>query len=217
MTPERIQKLEAFITVPTGFQAATESLPLIVMLHGAGERGKPEKVRQMGVCRLFSEDPDYRGLRVITLSPVCPVGICWHHIPFDVMELIQRTADAYHADPSRISLTGLSMGGYGTWEMGTVFPDYFSALGPICGGGIPALAKGIGHTPVWAFHGEEDTVVPLRCSEEMVEAVNRAGGTARLTVYPGVGHKAWIPAYEQSDLISWLVSQKKGESPSAPS
>ena len=131
----RVMGLQSIVTVPTGFDPKRESLPLIVMLHGAGERGSLEKVRNMGVCKLFLNDPDYLGLRTVTLSPLCPTGIFWHNIPFDIMDVIEDTAVTYRIDRSRISITGLSMGGYGTWEMGILYPNYFSALGPICGGG----------------------------------------------------------------------------------
>ena len=202
--------LPYLLTTPTGFDPAAESLPLLVFLHGAGERGEDlELLKIYGPAKLFTQDPDYLGLRAITLSPQCPNGCVWNHLVSHVYELILSVAQQYNVDRSRISLTGLSMGGFGTWDMGCAYPELFSALGPICGGGQAFRAAALKNMPIRAFHGDADPTVPISASQEMVAAVTRAGGSVDFTVYPGVGHNSWDAAYEQTDLIPWLISRKR--------
>jgi len=114
-----------------------------------------------------------------------------------------------NVDTSRIYLTGLSMGGYGAFTMAQVYPDYFAAVAPVCGGGIPSMAKFVKPLPTWVFHGADDPVVPLSAAQLMVEALQAEKGEVKFTVYPGVGHDAWIPAYNDTTLYSWLLSHHK--------
>ena len=121
-----------------------------------------------------------------------------------------RTEHKAEIDPSRIYLTGLSMGGYGTWELAMRHPDWFAAAAPICGGGDESRASILKSLPIWAFHGDQDTVVWPERSERMVAAVKVAGGQAKLSLLPGVGHDAWSPAYDlKSGLLDWLFSQRR--------
>lgn len=198
------------MTVPTGFDPEKESLPMIVFLHGAGERGNDlEKVKVHGIPKLFGKDPDWGGLRVITLSPQCPEGIIWDNLVLPLKKLIEEIAEETNADRSRITLTGLSMGGFGTWQMICTYPEMFAAAAPICGGGLSWRTGVLTEMPIRVFHGDADDVVPLCYSQLMTDAVNKAGGNAELTVYPGVGHNSWEPAYEQTDLIQWLAAQQR--------
>jgi Predicted peptidase len=198
------------ITTPTDYDPSKESLPLIVFLHGAGERGSDvSKLRVHGVAKLFSADPDYKGLRVVTLSPQCPENMTWNQLALEVMRLIERVSAEYNADRDRISLTGLSMGGFGTWEIGMQFPEYFSAFAPICGGTMSWRVGALRDKPVRVFHGEADPIVPVKNSIEPVEALRREGGNPELTIYPGVEHDSWTYTYEHTDLIEWLVAQKR--------
>lgn len=200
--------LSGVVTVPTDFDPAKESLPVIVFLHGSGERGtNPEIVKVHAVPKLFSADPDYHGLRVITLSPQCPEGMIWHHISFPLKTWIDAAVDQLNGDRKRISVTGLSMGGYGAWDMIMSFPEYFSCCAPVCGGGVSWRAHRLPGKKLRVFHGLDDDVVPFACSMEMVEAARRHGADVEFTAYDKVGHGSWIPAYEQTDLIEWLVSQ----------
>ena len=125
------------------------------------------------------------------------------------MELIDFIVAEYGIDTDAISLTGLSMGGYGTWEMGMSYPGFFSALAPVCGGGISWRAGLIGKTPVWAFHGAEDTIVPPSNSHEMCSKLRAAGGNAMLTIFEYDGHNVWDHAYENTTVISWLLSKRR--------
>ena len=203
------EQLPFLLTVPSDF-SAEERLPLIVFLHGAGERGTDfAKIRVHGIPKLFGANPDYRGLRVVTLSPQCPLNDVWNAQPKIVHALIESVIAEYHCDPDRVSITGISMGGFGTWEMAMRYPTLFAAAAPICGGGMSWRTESLKNLPIRAFHGDQDTVVPLEYSLLMVRAVNARGGNAQLTVYPGVAHDSWTPAYEQSDLIEWLIAQKR--------
>lgn len=203
-------KLPYILTTPEGFDPAKESLPMIVFLHGAGERGDGsniEVVKVHAIPKLFCPNPDYLGLRVITLSPQCPNGMVWNNLPREVMALVEEKVKELNVDRKRITLTGISMGGFGTWEIGALYNGYFAALAPVCGGSMGANADKYGKTPIWAFHGEDDGCVSCWNSKLMVDAVNKNGGNAKLTTYPGVGHGSWVNAYEQDELIPWIAAQ----------
>ena|GEM_PF-481867 len=196
------------LSTPENYDPKTESLPLIVFLHGAGERGTDVNLLKLhGIPKLFDKGSD---LRVVTVSPQCDAGTTWNAQVKELKIFIDHIADEYNIDKNRISLTGISMGGFGTWSMGIEFPGYFSALAPICGGnGMIWLADLLKDVPIRTFHGTADDVVLYSCSVDMVEAVNKAGGNAALTTYEGVGHDSWVQAYEQTDLIEWLMNQVK--------
>lgn len=197
------------VTAPDDL-GASERLPMIVFLHGSGERGfDHSRIGIHGIAKLFGADCRHRGLRVITVSPQCPENHVWNNYVFQLMELITHFAQTYHADRDRISLTGLSMGGFGSWELGMSFPDAFSAIAPICGGGMSWRAELLRDVPVWAFHGEADGSVPIEYSRLMISALEASGGHPLFTVLPGVGHNCWDYAYEVSDLIPWLVAQER--------
>lgn len=194
------------LTLPSDYVPG-EQLPMIVFLHGAGERGTDLNLLSVtGLSGLFLNDPDYRGYRVITLNPQCPQDIVWNNICFGVKELIDTIAEQYHADPSHIALTGLSMGGYGTWDLATAYPNAFSCIAPICGGGITWRCGRIAHLPIRVFHSEHEQVVVSENSKLMVAAVNACGGHAELTLYDSADHNCWDNAYRNTDLIPWLMT-----------
>ena len=202
--------LSGIVTVPADFDPTKESLPVIVFLHGAGERGNDlNRVKGNGVAKLFSKDPEHRGLRVITLSPQCPEGMVWLSLLYPLKNWIEAAVAELNGDPNRISLTGLSMGGFGTWGMITTFPDYFSCAAPICGGGMSWTCGCLKDFKIRAFHGIDDPVVPFVYSQLMVEAARNAGADVVLTAYDQVGHNSWTKAYEETDLIPWLAAQSK--------
>lgn len=207
-TKPSVEALKYILTVPTGFDPAKESLPLIIFLHGAGERGSDiELVKRHGIPKYFSKDPDYLGLRAVTLSPQCPDGMIWNDIITSVKELADRTIAEYSIDKTAVAVTGISMGGYGTWAFGMRYPDFISKLAPVCGGGVSWNVGVLRNVPVRAFHGMDDTTVPVRNTMEMVDRLNGCGGNAVATYYPGVGHNSWDPAYETSDVIAWLATK----------
>jgi hypothetical protein len=120
--------------------------------------------------------------------------------------LLEEIEQHYAVDPARIYVTGMSMGGFGTWAFATTYPDRCAAIAPICGGGNPARVGAIRHLPVWAFHGAQDPIVPLRRSAEMVTALRQCGGDVRFTVYPDAGHDAWTETYANPELYAWFLT-----------
>lgn len=206
--PREPKTYRYLLSTPENYDSKTECLPLIVFLHGAGERGTDvNEIKIHGIPKIFDKG---NKTRVITVSPQCDLNTTWSAQVNELKAFIDYIVNEYNIDKKRISITGLSMGGFGTWAMGIAFPDYFSALAPVCGGnGMVWLAPLLKDIPIRAFHGTEDTVVLPSASIEMVEAVNKAGGKAKLTLYEGVEHDSWIQAYEQSDLIEWLINQVK--------
>ena len=191
--------------LPEGHERSEARWPLILFLHGAGERGDDlDLVRKHGPPKLVEEQPDFQ---FIVASPQCPAGEAWD---VDVLvELLDEVVGNYPVAESRVYLTGLSMGGYGTWDLACARPGRFAAVAPVCGGGRGLLAHRLRDVPVWAFHGAKDDVVPLVASQRMVERVNAAGGNARLTVYPDAGHDSWTETYANPALYKWLLGHRR--------
>ncbi len=186
----------------------TQPLPMIVFLHGAGERGDDLKtLARHGIPKYFGADAEYLGTQVVTLSPQCEGNISWSQLTEIVMQLILEVAKKENVDFSRISITGLSMGGFGTWEMLCCYPDFFSAAAPVCGGGMSWRINT--QTPVRAFHGDIDPTVPAAYSYMMVDALNARGGHAELTIFHDCKHDSWTRTYEHTDVIPWLIAQKR--------
>ncbi len=200
------------LVLPDGYQSTGAAWPLILFLHGAGERGsRLEDLKEHGLVRVAVRNP---GLPFVVLAPQCPPDSLWDDHLDDVSALLDRTTASLNVDPDRVYLTGLSLGGYGAWYLACLQPKRFAALAPICGGGVtlrgfPARAAALAHLPIWAFHGALDPVVPVRESEVMVDAVRQAGGDAKLTVYSGAAHDAWTQAYNDPHLYEWFLKQRR--------
>ena len=185
------------------------SLPLVLFLHGGGEGGDDiEKVKKHGLPKLIDGGKSFP---FIVVSPQNPS----HSRFWDDQQLI-RLLDELEAelpvDTSRIYLTGLSRGGYGAWRLAIQNPDRFAALVPICGGGLAPYAKKLKDVPVWVFHGAKDTVIPLEESQRMVDALRKAGGDVKFTIYPEASHDAWTETYNNPDLYDWLLKQRRAAS-----
>ncbi len=212
---EIIGEMRGIVTVPEDYDGTKEKLPVIVFLHGAGERGDPktdlEKVRVHGIPKYFCLDNAHMGVRAITVSPQCPENVTWQRLVYPLMTFIKAAVAEYNGDEERVSITGLSMGGYGTWNMITAFPHYFSCAAPICGGGTPweTRSSELKDFKIWAFHGIDDPAVFVRCSLDMVEAARTAGADVTFTTFDHVGHGSWVNAYEETELIPWLSSQRR--------
>ena len=194
--------------LPSFFEKG-EPLPLMLFLHGAGERGEDlDKVKQWGPPRFVPERPDFP---FIVVSPQCPRGQWWDLVVLTALiDQIERT---YTIDSDRIVVTGLSMGGYGSWRLAAATPERFAAIAPVCGGGDPETADSLVEIPVWNFHGSADNVVPEQRSLEMVAAIVAAGGErVKHTSYTGVGHDSWKQAYSGDQLWNWLLAQRRGAS-----
>lgn len=189
--------------------AVEEHLALIVFLHGAGERGSDlQRVKVHGIPQMLDEGLPVRS---VVLAPQLPNNqYVWNNVPHELMALIRQTVERCHADPDRVSVTGLSMGGYGTWEMGLSYPGEFSALAPICGGGMPWRADALKAMPIRAYHGDADDVVPVVNTLQMVDAVQNCGNTeVECILLHGIGHDSWTFAYRHTDLLEWLISQRR--------
>lgn len=200
-------ELGYLIYLPEDYGKVEKDWPLMVFLHGFGERGSDlNKVKVHGPPKLIEEGKDFP---FIVVSPQCPDGKWWPYVTERVIALIDDIVDNYDVDEDRVYLTGLSMGGYGTWAAAGMYPDRFAAIAPICGGGISHFGYNLKNVPVWAFHGGKDPVVPVKQSREMVNAVKQAGGNANLTVYPGVGHDSWTRTYNNDKLYEWLLSHSR--------
>ena len=206
-----IGSISGIVTTPSDFDPARERLPVIVFLHGAGEvdDGTPdavEKVRTHGIPKYFGADADYRGLRAVTISPQCPSGLIWDQITLQLMEYLNAAIDAFGGDRARVALTGISMGGFGTWNLLTTYPDFFRCAAPICGGGVVwRIDDRLREKPIRIYHSVDDPSVPYACSALMAERAVRAGAAAEFISSCGAGHGCWDRAYEETVLIEWLV------------
>ncbi len=179
--------------------------PLIVFLHGMGERGDDGLIpSEVGIGTAIRRHVDR--FPCIVVMPQCPGDRDWTEAFDHIDTVIAETLQAYSIDRSRIMLTGLSMGGFGTWDYGAQHAEFFAALMPICGGGNVADAPALATVPIWAFHGGSDSVVSPKESQTMVEAVKKAGGDIRFTEYPGVDHNSWDRAYGDAEATKWLLS-----------
>jgi len=209
--------LHYLLFLPQGYQAkGSERWPLMLFLHGAGERGSDIwKVAVHGPPKCVSQNPDFP---FILVSPQCPEGQIWSDDL--LLGLLEEVMKQHQVDPTRVYLTGLSMGGYGTWSLGLTHPEKFAAIVPICGGGelikvlLASGEKGQALTSlgVWAFHGGKDTVVPPEESQRMVNLLNRVGvREVKLTIYPEAGHDSWTETYNSRELYDWLLKHKRNQ------
>lgn len=211
------------VYVPDDYKPG-KSWPLIVFLHGAGERGDDGMMQsQVGIASAIRKHPER--FPAIVLMPQCPSGKFWDAILEDMEAQLAATREEYRIDSKRITLTGLSMGGYGTWMWGATKTDTFAGFMPICGGGdvgdrlgaeggakfgtLDERIKKLATIPIWAFHGGSDSVVPPEQSRTMVEKVRAAGGSVEYTEYEGVDHNSWDRAYGSRESIEWLLAQHK--------
>ncbi|MFH0953785.1 MAG: sugar-binding protein [Verrucomicrobiota bacterium] len=194
------------LVLPAGYAAGTNRWPLLVFLHGSGESGDDLNRVKNNWPRIIDQHPDFPFL---VAAPQCPNNEWWSEdVP---IALVDELVSAYRVDEDRIYVTGISMGGHGAWAAACSFPDRFAAIAPICGEYSPDKAAQLRNVPVWAFHGEQDPVVPLQASKDMVDAAVAAGGDAKLTVFPGVGHDAWPAAYNNPELFRWMLQHRRGK------
>jgi len=213
---EAVKKFELnyLLFLPEGYKDKGQKWPLMLFLHGSGERGTNlSRVAVHGPPKVVKERPDFP---FIVVSPQCPNGQTWND---DVLlGLLDEIIKTYNVDEKRVYLTGLSMGGFGTWSLGLRNPDRFAAIAPICGGGnmldvlLPAGNKqsALKRLPIWVFHGAKDPVVKLEESERMVNALKQLGNeNVKLTVYPEAGHDAWTETYNNQELYNWMLSHTR--------
>jgi predicted peptidase len=210
-SPGRYGRLDYLLHVPAG-AAPDGGWPLVLFLHGAGERGRDlDLVKREGLPRVVASDP---GLGFVTVAPQCPPGATWQPCARTVLLLLDHVLATRTIDTGRVYLTGISMGGYGTWALAATNPDRFAAIVPICGGGLRSLGfpdkvRELVRVPVWAFHGALDDIVPPDESRRLVDVLAAAGGDVRFTLYPDLGHDSWSRTYADPELYAWLLSHRR--------
>ena len=197
-------KMNYLLFLPAGYEKSDKAWPLILFLHGAGESGDDlQKVKVHGPPKIVEKKPDFP---FILVSPQSP-GRGWDAATLKA--LLDDVIARHRVDRDRIYLTGLSMGGFGSWSLAAAYPDLFAAVVPICGGGNPADAGRLKGLPIWVFHGAKDPVVPIARSVAMVKALKDAGSEVKFTVYPEAGHDSWTETYDNPELYKWLLEQKR--------
>ena len=186
----------------------TKTYPLVVFLHGAGERGDDlDHAMTHGYMRhVKNEGKEYP---FIFVAPQCPNGKYWGCYTESLLAFLEEMIATLPVDPDRVYLTGLRMGGTGTWMLAMARPEMFAAIAPICGTGICWNAGCLKNVPIYVYHGDCDTTVPIHESISMVSAINRCGGNARLKICYGVGHGSWGEAYAGDELWKWMLDQRR--------
>ena len=209
---------------PEGYDA-TKKYPLVVFLHGAGERGNNNENQLVHGVPQFVSKENREKYPCFLIAPQCPSNSKWndvdwgaatHTLPKEMTDasrmtiaLVESLLKEYSIDPKRVYLTGLSMGGYGTWDLLARRPELFAAAVPVCGGADEATAEKIKNIPIWVFHGAKDGAVKPARSRNMVAALEKAGGKPKYTEYQNVGHDSWNPAYKDAEMMRWLFGQMK--------
>lgn len=201
------------VFVPKSYDG-TKEVPIILFLHGAGETKNPgkkdgKKPVEVGIGPAIKKrEKDFPFIVVIPRAE----GFGWQAGGANAkraLAMFDATAKEYKTDAKRQYLTGLSMGGMGTWSIATAEPTRFAAIVPICGRGDPKQAEKLKDLPCWCFHGDADTAVKVEGSREMIDAIKKAGGNPKYTEYPKVGHNSWDAAYATEEMYKWLLEQKK--------
>lgn len=211
------------LLTPRGYEKSTDAHPLLIFLHGAGERGVDNAAQLSHGKEFMRRAAQDHGCFV--LAPQCPPDLLWsgHHWedkehgltekPSEPMRLLLETVaqlrTTYRIDANRLYIMGLSMGGFGVWDAIQRQPDRFAAAVPICSGGDETKTARLARLPIWAFHGDRDSVVPVRRSRDMIAAIQSVGGKPRYTEYPGVDHGSWVPTFNEPELLPWLTRQKR--------
>ncbi len=199
--------------------------PLVIFLHGAGERGQDNIKQLMHGAKIFETDENLEKYSSFVIAPQCPEGQRWVEVDWNLdkhtmpenpsepvrllMKLIDSFEKQYNIDKDRIYVTGLSMGGFGTWDLIARYPDMFAAAAPICGGGDVKTANIIKDIPIWAFHGSIDKTVNPQRTRDMIKAIEDAGGNPKFTEYDSVAHNSWDNAYGDPKLLEWMFEQEK--------
>ena len=195
---------ECLVYLPPTYDYSA-SFPLLLYLHGAGDRGSDlMSVREHGLPGYLSDGGKYP---TIVAVPQCRKNCYWQ--PDELSRLLDFLEGQFAVDLERIYILGESMGGSGAWSLAHHSPQRFAAVVPLCGGGDPQAGESLKNVPIWAFHGEQDNIVPLAESERMVNAVAKVGGNARLTVLEGRGHDLRDLAWKHEALVEWMLNQRR--------
>lgn len=200
--------LNYLLYLPKDYYSTDKKFPLVLFLHGAGERGNDlQKVKMHGPPKLIENGEEFP---FILVAPQCPEGKRWTHFLLELSLLINEVQTDYRVDSFRVYLTGLSMGGQGTWALAMYQPSKFAALAPICGWTDTFEVCNLKDIPIWVFHGAQDLVVPIKHSEEIVETLKKCGSNKiKFTIYPEANHDSWTETYNNSEFYEWLLSNKQ--------
>lgn len=189
-------------------EASRELWPMLVFLHGSGERGHDlEKVKVHGPPKLIAAGREFP---FVVLAPQCPDSTDWDADA--LMGLIRHITTEYHIDASRIWVSGLSMGGWATWDVAMAYPHYFAAIAPVCGRvnrNYPSRVADLVDVAIWVFHGAADDVVPILESARMVRALRESGHQTKFTIYPIANHDSWTETYDNPEFYDWLMQQQR--------
>jgi predicted peptidase len=216
----RHERMPYLLFVPKDYDRL-KKYPLVLWLHGGGSRG--DDLKQLNVygdqsgLGYFARADNQSKYPSFIVAPQCPLNKLWGD-PDSVqptaemrlvLEILEKVQADYSVDSRRLYATGISLGGFGTWDVIARRPEMFAAAVPICGGGNPAKAPLMAKTPIWAFHGEQDELVNVSQSRRMIAAIRNAGGEPRYTEYKGVGHNSWERAFAEPKLLPWLFAQRR--------
>lgn len=197
-------QMRYWLYLPEGYDK-TEKYPLVLFLHGRGERGDNlEAVLKHGPPKLAREGKQFPF--ILVAPQLSNAHLFWQ--TNELLALLDHIEETHAVDTNRVYCTGLSMGGYGTWALGVAAPKRFAALLPICGAGDPSMGQVLKDIPIWVFHGTDDRAVPFAQSEAMVKAIKGAGGDPRFTIYQNVGHDSWTETYNNPAVYEWMLEQK---------
>lgn len=205
--------LKYLLWIPPAYDSA-KKFPLIFFLHGIGERGDDlEKLKKEGLPALLENPPAFLNSFVV-VSPQCPAESDWYLEMDALIALLDHVVTQYSIDRIRVYLTGLSMGGRGTWHLAALRPDFFAALVPICGARPEILRRVerralVKKIPTWVFHGEQDAVVPVSESINLFNDLKENNPNIQLTIYPDVQHDSWTRTYANPKLYEWMLAQKR--------
>lgn len=196
------------LSKPEGYETdAKKKWPLVIFLHGSGERGNElEQIKKHGPPKLISAGQPFPA---VIASLQCPANELWN--PHGVKAVTDHLIKTERIDMSRVYLTGLSMGGFGTWETAFEYPDTYAAIAPICGGaGVRWVqAERLKNMPAWIFHGDKDGAVSVEFSHKIHDALKKIGAPVKLTIYPDIGHDSWTQTYDNPEFWAWLFEQKR--------
>jgi predicted peptidase len=201
-------ELDYLLYLPPGYNSGpNQHWPLILFLHGAGERGNDiDLVKRAGIPRKLESGDN---LPFIVVSPQCPADSHWTLHVEALKALLDNVVAQHRVDESRIYLTGISLGGAGTWMLAGAYPEQFAAIAPISSRIVPLPLSRLQKLPIWVFHGEADDLIPVSEALRTVEALKAIESSVTLTIYPGVGHDAWTQTYDNPDLYTWFLHHKR--------
>ncbi len=223
-TVKDVGALKYRLLKPADF-SQNQTYPLVIFLHGAGERGDDNVAQLVHGMKDFLNPDRRKNYPCFVVAPQCPNDKKWVEVDWSakshdqpehasvpmqlVHDLIKEMIKNANVNKDRIYITGLSMGGYGTWDAIARYPELFAAAVPICGGGDPATVGKFAKLPIWCFHGDQDEAVSVERSRKMIDALKVAGGQPKYTEYAGVGHDSWTATYANPDFHDWLFAQER--------